>query len=194
MVDGLWLIILNPWVTILMLLAGMMLIISEVATIRTWGGGLLGVLCVGLVLLSYVYAGIASWLGVVLLLSGAGLFLVEARVLPGHGISALGGTAGVFLGTYWTLGGAASLTMALSAAILVTLLSIVAFLVYLPRSHVWRAMGSRVEVHVGTPRGVVQHIAESEAPADLKAELGLTQPSEEEPPQQIIGHDRDSDS
>jgi membrane-bound serine protease (ClpP class) len=193
MVDGLWLIILNPWVTILMLLAGMMLIISEVATIRTWGGGLLGVLCVGLVLLSYVYAGIASWLGVVLLLSGAGLFLVEARVLPGHGISALGGTAGVSLGTYWTLGGAASgLSFALSAALLVTALSVIAFLVYLPRSHAWRAMSSQVEVHVGTPGGVVRHIAESEAPADLKAEL--TQASEEEPPQQIVGHTPDSDS
>jgi len=149
--------VLHPWVTALLIFAGMMLVISEVLSIGSWGAtGTAGILCVASVVGASVLAGVAAWTGVALLLAGVGLLLIESRVLPGRGISAIAGLACLFLGMYWTLGGAsAGMLYAAAMATLFTLMSAIVFLVHLPHNSAWHAVGRKLEMHVGHPYGAM---------------------------------------
>ena len=145
---------LNPWVTAGILAAGMMLVVSEVMTSGRRGiVGAIGILCLGCVVISYSLAGIASWAGVLLMLAGVGLLLVEAHVLPGHGISALAGSVCVFLGTYGILGGALTVAHILISA-MVAAFSMITLLVYLPRSCTWRTLAHNVDTTIASRTAV----------------------------------------
>lgn len=145
--------VLYPWVTVLLLFVGMMLLISQLMSIGGWGvTGTAGVFCLGVVLASHALAGAAAWFGVVLILAGIGLLLVESRVLPGYGVSGAAGLACLFVGCYLMLGGAAAgVLFAILASALVTVLSAIAFLVHLPQNSAWQAVGRKLEMRVGRP-------------------------------------------
>jgi len=145
--------VVQPWATALLLFLGMMLLISQLTAISTWGAtGTVGVLCVGLVFASYIAAGVAVWMGAALLFAGLALLLIEAGIMPGRGISAFAGLACLFLGSYWMLGGAAAGTFfAVSVSALFALMSFAAFLVHLPQNGAWRALCERIEISVARP-------------------------------------------
>ena len=141
--------VLNPWITPALVLLGMVLIIAELVSIGSWGAtGTAGVLCLGAVVGSSILAGVAVTVGLALLLVGTALMLIESRVLPGKGISAVAGLACLFMGLYWTLGGASvGVAYAASVSTLFTVLAAVAFLVHLPTNSAWAVAGRRVEMH-----------------------------------------------
>ena len=141
--------VLNPWVTSALVFLGMALIIAEFVSIGSWGAtGTAGALCIGCVVGSSVLAGVAATIGLVLLLAGTALMLVESRVLPGRGISAVAGLACLFMGLFWTLGGAsAGLAYAASISAMFTVMAAIAFLVHLPTNTAWSIAGRRVEMH-----------------------------------------------
>lgn len=141
-----------PWVTFLVLAVGMALLIIDLLTINTWGAsGTAGVGCLAVVFAAYISSGVADWVGVTVFLLGLGLILVEAHLLPGHGIAAGGGLIGVFLGLFWALGGMAvnALFAGLTSAF-VTLMTLAAFFVYLPKTSTWRRLGQKLDQTVGT--------------------------------------------
>lgn len=145
-------VMLIPWVTFVVLAVGMTFLIIDLLTINTWGApGTIGIACLATVFAAYISADVATLLGVTVFLVGLGLILIEAHVLPGYGVCAVGGVVGLFLGMFWALGGAAM--NALFAGVtsgFFTLMAVVAFLVYLPKTSTWRRLGQKLDQSVGT--------------------------------------------
>ena len=146
-----------PWVTILLLVAGCLLLFHDLLTPLTWGiTGTLGVLCIGLVLLAHAVSG----LGVLILLAGVGLLLVETHFLPGQGMAALLGFALIFMGMFLALFQGAvqtSVGFSLGTAAAVTLLSVMTFFAYLPKSPIWKQFGRELQ---GASAGSAVHVGE----------------------------------
>jgi membrane-bound serine protease (ClpP class) len=146
----------DPWVTAVILGLGLALIIVEMLTLHSWGiaGGIGGV-AVFIVFLAHIITGTATWVGLVVFLVGVGLLLFETHVLPGHGLSAIAGLICIFLGIYWAIGGSSNgSVMPMITALLITLASIIAFFMYLPKSRVWRLIGQ-----AGTQKASAGYVA-----------------------------------
>lgn len=140
-----------PWITLALLVAGCLLLFHDLLTPLTWGvTGTLGVVCIGLVLLAHAVSG----LGVFILLAGVGLLLIETHLLPGRGMAALFGFGLIFTGMFLSLykgAGQVSTGFALGTATAVTLLSVVTFFAYLPKSPVWKQYGRELQSGVCVP-------------------------------------------
>lgn len=187
--------LINPWVTLILMLTGMMLLISQLMSLSPWGvSGTAGVFCLGTVIASYSLAGAMAWTAAILLIAGIGLLLVESRVLAGYGISGIAGLACLFLGLYGMLA-AWGIVYAVLTSALVTVLSAAAFLVHLPQNSKWRMIGRKLEITVGHPYSRTDGHAEAEITGIGKAHIEHTphtkpMEKEEEPEdQQIIRRD-----
>lgn len=131
--------IINPWATILLLFAGCFLLFVDLLTPKTWEWmGTLGVLAVGTVFAAHVSEGTGGWVGVVLMLVGVGLLLLETHVFPGGGAAAIGGLIALSLGMFTALGGTHNMAFALPVAGILTVVALVAFFAYLPKSPLWK--------------------------------------------------------
>ena len=133
----------QPWATILLLVVGLALVILELLTLHTWGvAGIIGGVVIASIFAAYIAVGAATIVGILLFLAGAGLLLLETHVLPGHGWPAFTGLALICAGLFFALGGqsgGALYPMAISLG--TTLVVLVAFFIYLPRSGVWKRLG-----------------------------------------------------
>lgn len=140
-----------PWITIALLVAGCLLLFHDLLTPLTWGvTGTLGLICIGLVLLAHAVSG----LGVAILLGGVALLLIETHLLPGRGMAALFGFGLIFTGMFLSLfksTGQANAGFALGTAAMVTILSVVTFCAYLPKSPVWKQYGRELQGGVAVP-------------------------------------------
>ena len=138
---ALWLI--QPWVTILFLVVGLALLIWEIATWHTWGlAAIAGGVIVTMILLANIVAGSGTWVGGVLILAGIALLLFETHFAPGHFIPSAIGMCLIFSGGYLALGGAhAGAAYTLGVSTLLTSATVVAFVIYLPKSKVWKKLG-----------------------------------------------------
>jgi membrane-bound serine protease (ClpP class) len=135
----------NPWITILLLVAGSLLLFHDLLTPLTWGvTGSLGVLALGAVFASHLTTHTDGWIGVVLLLAGLTLLLIETHLLPGHGLAAVIGLVLLFAGMFWALGGNKNAAFALTVSATLTMVSLVAFFTYLPKSPVWKKLGQEM--------------------------------------------------
>jgi len=143
--------VLIPWVTFVILALGMTLLILDLLTIKTWGlMGTAGLACVAIVFTSYISADVAGWTGIAMFVIGQCLLLMEAHVLPGHLLGGIGGIVCLFVGMFLALGGMAvnPLFAALTSAFF-TLMSVAAFLIYLPKTSAWRRLGQKLDMTVG---------------------------------------------
>lgn len=135
--------VVHPWATIALLVFGCSLLYYDLLTPKTWDiTGTMGVLFVGLVFAAQVTVG-AAYLGVLLLLAGLALILLEIHVYPGHG-SALAGFVLMFAGMFLSLDGAHHAAFALSVTTVLTIVVGIAFLAYLPKSPAWQRLGQRL--------------------------------------------------
>ncbi len=135
----------NPWITILLLVAGSLLLFHDLLTPLTWGvTGSLGVLALGAVFAAHLTTHTDGWIGVVLLLAGLTLLLIETHLLPGHGLAAVIGLVLLFAGMFWALGGNKNAAFALTVSAVLTMVSLVAFFTYLPKSPVWKKLGQEM--------------------------------------------------
>lgn len=147
--DALWQqaahIILMPWATIALLVLGSLLLFHDLLTPFTWGiTGTLGVACLVAVFAAALSVGTGGWIGVLLLLLGLGLLLVETHLLPGQGVAAVSGLMLMFAGMFWALGGSDNAAFALGVSTVLTTVSLVAFFTYLPKSPVWKRLGQEM--------------------------------------------------
>lgn len=141
----------HPWVTIALLVLGCLLLFHDLLTPLTWGvTGTLGVLFVGTVFAAQLTVGEAGWLGVILLLGGVALLLVETHLLPGHGLAAVFGLMLLFAGMFLALGGGEKAAFSLGVSTVLTFVTVVAFFAYLPKSPVWKKIGQEMRQHSET--------------------------------------------
>lgn len=138
--------IVSPWATIALLTAGCLLLFIELLTLHTWGlTGTLGTAAVGLVFAAHVSIGSGGWIGIVVFLVGLALLLLETHVIPGQGVAGFAGLLLLFAGMFWTLGGSQNAVFALSVSTTLTVLSIIGFFAYLPRSPVWKKISQQMQ-------------------------------------------------
>lgn len=134
----------QPWATIAFLVAGCLLLYHDLLTPKTWDWtGSLGLICVGLVFASQITAGDTGWVGVLLLLVGLAAVLLEIHVFPGYG-SAIAGFVLMFAGMFLSLGGTKQAGFALTVTTLLTLVTGIAFLAYLPKSPAWKRLSQQM--------------------------------------------------
>lgn len=136
----------SPWATVALLSVGCLLLFLDLLTLHTWGvSGTLGVIAVGSVFAAHVAVGTGGWIGIVVFLLGLLLLLIETHVVPGHGMAGFAGMTLLFLGMFWTLDGTQNAVFALSVSTILTVLGIVGFFAYLPRSPVWKKLGQEMQ-------------------------------------------------
>lgn len=137
--------VIHPWITILLLFAGCLLIFIDLLTPKTWEWtGTLGVVFVGVVFAAHVTEGTGAWVGIVLMLGGVGLLLLETHVFPGRGVAAISGLLALFLGMFIALGGSSHAVLALPVASILTVVALVAFFAYLPKSPLWNTISQQM--------------------------------------------------
>lgn len=131
------------WVTIVLLVIGILLIIAEVMTLHSWGiGGIIGAFVILIILTAHVIAGLGTWIGLALFFAGIGLVVLESHVIPGHGISAIFGLGLIFFGFFLALGSSGTTgTYSIIASLLATFGTVLSFFLYLPKSKVWNKIG-----------------------------------------------------
>jgi membrane-bound serine protease (ClpP class) len=137
-------IVVNPWVTIGLLVVGCSFLFYEMLTPKTWGvAGNTGATCVGTFLLGSIIHGDTGWLGALLLLAGLVFVLLEVHLYPGTGASVAGFIL-MYAGMFQSLGGVANAGFALPTTIFLLIVAVLAFLTYLPKSPAWKAMSRRI--------------------------------------------------
>ena len=184
----------DPWLTLVLMFTGMMLLISQLMSLDRWGwSGTAGVVGLGAVIVAYSIAGALAWTAALLLIAGIALLLIESRVLAGYGISGIIGLGCLFLGLYSMLAAWGVLYAALASA-LMTILAAAAFLVHLPQNPKWQMIGRRLQITVGRSATLDKGSAEitGTGKAGIKHTLHVkpTEPEEEQSEdQQILRHD-----
>lgn len=138
-------VIIAPWATVLLLVAGCLLLFLDLLTPKTWEWmGTMGVIAVGTVFAAHVTEGTGGWIGIVLMLAGVGLLLLETHIFPGQGVAAIGGLLLLFLGMFWALGGGSHAALALPVSSVLTVVTLVAFFAYLPKSPLWKQISQQM--------------------------------------------------
>jgi len=137
------LFIASPWVTIVLLVVGSILVIWEMLTLHSWGfAGAIGGVVVATVFIAHVIAGTAGWIGLILFFAGAILILLEMHVLPTHGLLMVGGIVVASIGLFYALGGDKDNALFPAGTTIVMVgVFLVAFLFYLPKSRIWKVFG-----------------------------------------------------
>ena len=138
---ALWLV--QPWATALLLALGCILVLWEVSTLHAWGiAGALGGLIVASILGANIAVGGGMWVGALLVVAGLVLLLFETHVHPGHFIPAAAGLVLIFVGAFFALGGFQfGSIFPMSVATLLSVASVLGFVMYLPKSPVWKRIG-----------------------------------------------------
>lgn len=77
----------NFWITVLLLIVGIVALFIEVASPGISVGGLLALVCFSLFFWSHFMGGTAGWLEVILFVTGLACLFVELFVLPGFGLA-----------------------------------------------------------------------------------------------------------
>lgn len=136
----------TPWGTVLFTFIGLAFLVVEFLTRPVWSWvGTVGVLFLGAVFGAHLFSG-SHWWGMVVFALGAALVIVETHLLPGRGIFALLGFLCIFAGMREAITIQSHPLFALVVSSIMTLMSMVVFFVYLPKSHLWREIQRRMQV------------------------------------------------
>jgi membrane-bound serine protease (ClpP class) len=137
-------VLVNPWISLILLAVGIRLLVVDLLTIKTWGAtGTLGCLAIGSSFTAHAVLG-AGWIGFCVFFFAVWLMLLETYVLPGIGLAFVSGCIASFLGVYLGMGRCeASGWLAPVAAIAGTYLMVAGFFIHLPKSHGWQLISIR---------------------------------------------------
>ncbi|MHB1458530.1 MAG: PspA/IM30 family protein [Armatimonadota bacterium] len=140
-------ILINPFVTFIVILAGMSLIIYQAADKKPYGIiGSMGLMLTGITYAAWMMAGTSGWTGIMISAAGVMLMYMESRITPGHGIFAVIGTALIFAGTYNIFGGSQNgVLFPMLMAILISGSSALAFIIHLPNNAAWKEMRKQIK-------------------------------------------------
>ncbi len=134
--------IMSPWITFILLFAGMMFIVLQASERSIYGGlGIAGVIIVASVYLTWMIYNEIPYIGIVLLLASILLLIVESYILPGSGFYAGIGILSMFSGTYLIFNNSGyTFWFPVSIGLFVSLMYAIAFIVHLPNNEQWSDM------------------------------------------------------
>ncbi len=136
----------TPYATVLFTFVGLAFLVAEFLTRPVWSWvGTVGMLFLAMVFVAHLWSG-SHWWGMVVFALGVALVIVETHVLPGRGIFALLGFLCIFAGMREAIMIESHPLFALVVSSILTLMSMVVFFVYLPKSHLWREMQQRMQM------------------------------------------------
>jgi len=131
-------IVTRPTVSGILLTIGFLAIIFE-ALAPGWGiGGTVGLISLGLFFSGYVINGVASWGLVILFLVGLILMALEVFVIPGFGITGIGGLIAILASLYFLFPTPEIAITVLAVVLLVSLLGTVLIIRLFGGSRFWR--------------------------------------------------------
>lgn len=140
----------TPYATVLFTFIGLAFLVTEFLTRPVWSWvGTVGVLFLGTVFVAHLWSG-SHWWGMAVFALGAALVIVETHILPGRGIFALLGFLCIFAGMREAITIQSHPLFALVVSSILTLMSMVVFFLYLPKSHLWREMQHRMQLTMPT--------------------------------------------
>jgi membrane-bound serine protease (ClpP class) len=94
-------VVTNPNVSILLLTIGFIALVFEALAPGFGVGGTIGLVSLGLFFSGYIINGVASWGLVILFLVGIILMVLEIFVVPGFGVTGIGGLLAIFASLYF---------------------------------------------------------------------------------------------
>ncbi len=158
----------HPLVSGLLLAIGFTGLALEVFT-AGWGGfGSMGLIALGLFFAGHVYSGSASLNLVLLFAVGIILLFIEIFVLPGFGITGIGGLALILLSIFLAFDNFSAGLAAISISLLVSTILILYGLKKLPRSKLWSKLS------LGTSLSSEQGYLPRQDRSDLIGQIGKT--------------------
>ncbi|OCL26030.1 peptidase S14 [Orenia metallireducens] len=94
-------VVTNPNISILLLTIGFMALVFEALAPGFGVGGTVGLVSLGLFFSGYIINGVADWGLVILFLIGIVLMALEIFVVPGFGVTGIGGLVAIFASLYF---------------------------------------------------------------------------------------------
>jgi len=94
-------VVTNPYISTFLLIVGFSALIFELLVPGFGFGGTIGLISLGMFFSGYVINGIASWGIILLFLVGLLLILLEVFVVPGFGITGIGGIVSILISLYF---------------------------------------------------------------------------------------------
>lgn len=151
-------ILINPFVSLIVICAGMALVIYQAADRKPHGIiGTTGLMLTGITYTAWMMAGVFGWTGIMISAAGVMLMYVESRITPGHGIFAVAGTASIFAGTYMIFGGSQDgMLFPMLMAILISGSSAIAFIIHLPNNAAWKEMQKQIKFEESVQSSTIQ--------------------------------------
>lgn len=129
----------DPTYSFLFLLIGIILLYAE---FQIPGFGILGILGITLIVLTFVgnyLAGLAGIEAILFLIGGAILLIIELHT-PGFGIPGIAGIISLFTSLYLVLGGGINAVRSITMSSILILGIVILFIRYLPESFVWKRL------------------------------------------------------
>jgi membrane-bound serine protease (ClpP class) len=135
----------TPYGTVLFTFIGLVFLVMEFLTRPVWSWiGTIGALFLGSVFAAHLLTG-SHWWGMAVFGLGVALVIVETHVLPGRGVFALLGFACIFAGMREAIMIQSHPLFAGVVSLILTLMSMVVFFAYLPKSPLWQEMLLRLQ-------------------------------------------------
>lgn len=150
--------LINPIAAFFIMCAGMGLVIYQASDKKPNGViGAVGLMLTGITYASWVIAGASGWTGILISAAGITLMYVESRVIPGHGIFAVIGTASIFAGTYLVFSNAQNgIFFPVLMAIAVSGSSAIAFIIHLPNNTAWKEIQKQIQLDESLQANTIQ--------------------------------------
>ncbi len=158
-------VVAGPWLSGLLLTLGFAGIFLEVVTVG-WGvPGTLGMLSLAAFFTGHLLTGASHWSVAILFMAGLVLIFLEVFVVPGFGVTGVGGVAAILISLFLIFPNTTIALQVIAGSLVASVFIIAVSLKFLPRSGVWNriALGTSETVEMG-------YIA----PADRSHFLGKT--------------------
>lgn len=128
----------RPTISAILLTVGFIALIFEALTLG-WGvGGTIGLISLGLFFSAYIINGAASWGLVVLFLVGLVLLALEIFVVPGFGVTGIGGFVAIFTSLFFFFPTAEIALTVLATVLILSIAATVVIIKFFGGSRIWK--------------------------------------------------------
>ncbi|MFW6279160.1 MAG: NfeD family protein [Bacillota bacterium] len=158
----------NPGISAFLLTIGFLAFFVEML-IPGWGiGGTTGVLSLGLFFTGHMIHGYASWGLLALMFVGIFLLLLEVFVVPGFGVTGIGGLGAIFASVYFVFPSGETALTVIAIALVGTVFGVIILLKFFGSSRFWKKLS--MDYSESTEQGYTT----SENKSRLMGSRGLT--------------------
>ncbi|MDZ7672091.1 MAG: NfeD family protein [Halanaerobiales bacterium] len=144
-------VVTNPYISTFLLIIGFSALIFELLVPGFGFGGTIGLISLGMFFSGYVINGIASWGIILLFLVGLLLILLEVFVVPGFGITGIGGIASILISLYFLFPTPQIAINIIATTLIATIVATYFIAKYFESSKIWSkiSLGTSQTIEVG---------------------------------------------